>query len=403
MNQDNQMPIKVPGILNHLAAGSLLIGLGQGAQFALLPLIVEMTAISPAVIGGIVGAGTLVGLIGALFWGRLADRTGYRRAAVWAVTVYALAQALMFLMLCGAERDWLAAGGILTVITVARLAHGFAVAGVQPILQGWCGVLTDAAGRLKGLAKLSAALNLGRLIGPLTATSAVLSPLLPFGLVALLALLVVALIVRLPDPASPPSPSENAMRWSLFPDRAMVSSLLMTLALGQIYATLGLYLQARDGMTAEAAASAMGLSLSLAALAALGVQTVILPRLTLRPHSVRIGQVAALVMGFGCLTPFWLQGVIGATLGACLISVGATLLAAMIATRVSLNAAAGRHGQAAGRQSAAQSLGYAAGAGVSGILFQTVPDAPLLAAAACAGVLLILESVPSGSKMRRGA
>lgn len=390
MEKDNPGSMKAAKILNRLAAGSLLIGLGQGAQFALLPLIVAMTGLSPALLGGIVGGGTLVGLLGALVWGRIADRRGYRRVAVWAVAVYAIAQALMLLALFGATRDWLTAGGLAAVIAVVRLAHGFSVAGIQPVLQGWCGVLTDAAGRLAGLAKLSAALSLGRLVGPLLATAGALSPLLPFGLVALFALPILALIARLPDPAPPPSVTTGRLRL----DRALASGFLMTLALGQIYATLGLYLQARDGLTAVAAASAMGLSLSLAALAALGVQGLVLPRLALTPGSARPGQMAAFALGLGCLTPLWLRGAMGAALGASLISLGATVLAAMTAARVSLRAAPGQHGRAAGGQSAAQNLGYAAGAAAGGLLFQSAPAAPLLAAASCAAVLLILESMP---------
>lgn len=388
--------MKAAAILNRLAAGSLLIGLGQGAQFALLPLIVAMTGLSPALLGGIVGGGTLVGLLGALLWGRMADRQGYRRVAVWAVAVYAAAQALMLLALFGAQQDWLTAAGVAAWIAVVRLAHGFSVAGIQPVLQGWCGVLTDAAGRLAGLAKLSAALSLGRLVGPLLATAAILSPLLPFGLVALLALPILAVIIRLPDPVV--TPALPAERRRLRPDRALAVGFLMTLALGQIYATLGLYLQARDGLTAEAAAGGMGLSLSLAALAALGLQTLVLPRLALTPRLTRPGQIAAIALGLGCLVPLWLRGIIGAALGASLISLGATMLAAITATRVSLGAGPGQHGRAAGGQSAAQNLGYAAGAAAGGVLFQIAPAAPLLAAAACAAALLLLESLPAAAK-----
>lgn len=388
--------MKAAAILNRLAAGSLLIGLGQGAQFALLPLIVAMTGLSPALLGGIVGGGTLVGLLGALLWGRMADRQGYRRVAVWAVAVYAAAQALMLLALFGAQQDWLTAAGVAAWIAIVRLAHGFSVAGIQPVLQGWCGVLTDAAGRLAGLAKLSAALSLGRLVGPLLATAAILSPLLPFGLVALLALPILTVIIRLPDPVV--APALPAERRRLRPDRALAVGFLMTLALGQIYATLGLYLQARDGLTAEAAAAGMGLSLSLAALAALGLQTLVLPRLALTPRLTRPGQIAAIALGLGCLVPLWLRGIIGAALGASLISLGATMLAAITATRVSLGAGPGQHGRAAGGQSAAQNLGYAAGAAAGGALFQIAPAAPLLAAAACAAALLLLESLPAATK-----
>ncbi|GFZ94393.1 hypothetical protein GCM10011497_25710 [Elstera cyanobacteriorum] len=388
--------MKVAAILNRLAAGSLLIGLGQGAQFALLPLIVAMTGLSPALLGGIVGGGTLVGLLGALLWGRMADRQGYRRVAVWAVAVYAAAQALMLLALFGAQQDWLTAAGVAAWIAVVRLAHGFSVAGIQPVLQGWCGVLTDAAGRFAGLAKLSAALSLGRLVGPLLATAAILSPLLPFGLVALLALPILAVIIRLPDPVV--TPALPAERRRLRPDRALAVGFLMTLALGQIYATLGLYLQARDGLTAEAAAGGMGLSLSLAALAALGLQTLVLPRLALTPRLTRPGQIAAIALGLGCLVPLWLRGIVGAALGASLISLGATLLAAITATRVSLGAGPGQHGRVAGGQSAAQNLGYAAGAAAGGVLFQIAPAAPLIAAAACAVALLLLESLPAAAK-----
>lgn len=391
--------MKAAAILNCLAAGSLLIGLGQGAQFALLPLIVAMTGLSPALLGGIVGGGTLVGLLGALAWGRIADRRGYRRTAVWAVAVYAIAQVLMLLVLYGATQDGLSVGAMTALIVAVRLAHGFSVAGIHPVLQGWCGVLTDAAGRLAGLAKLSAALSLGRLVGPLLATTAILSPLVPFGLVALLALPILAVIIRLPDPVM--IPTRPAERYRLRPDRALAVGFLMTLALGQIYATLGLYLQARDGLTAEAAAAGMGVSLSLAALAALGLQTLVLPRLTLTPGGGRLGQIAAIALGLGCLVPLGLPGIAGAALGASLISLGATVLAAITATRVSLRAAPGQHGRAAGGQSAAQNLGYAAGATVGGLLFQTFPAAPLLAAAACTAVLLILESLPRPADERR--
>jgi len=408
MENETQGAINLPKILYHLAAGSLLVGLGQGAQFALLPLVVGLTRLSPATIGAIVGLSTLMGILGALLWGRIADSYGPKRAALWAMAVYGLAQIGLLLSLIAARDEVLAGAGLAGAILAGRLLHGLSVAGIHPVLQSWASRLTGAADRLRGLARLSAGLNIGRLIGPTLAAAAIWHPLLPFILIAFLAfpgLLVLAAlpsvnVIPVASPAAPLACRPRRFDWS------PVSGFLLTLMVGQIYGILGLYLQAAASLSDGEATAVMGGILSAAALAGLGVQILVIPRLKLdekRHHGVIAAFASILIVILGALAPILADGIGGGIVSACLLSVGATLLAALMTARVSLRAALGRLGRAAGRQSAAQTAGYAAGAALGGVLFQLLATAPFWCAAVVGLFLLASEHMDQRGNLEDAA
>jgi MFS family permease len=175
---------------------------------------------------------------------------------------------------------------------------------------------------------------------------------------------------------------------------------------GQIYGILGLYLQAAASLSDGEATAVMGGILSAAALAGLGVQILVIPRLKLdekRHHGVIAAFASILIVILGALAPILADGIGGGIVSACLLSVGATLLAALMTARVSLRAALGRLGRAAGRQSAAQTAGYAAGAALGGFLFQLLPTAPFWCAAVVGLFLLASEHMDQRGNLEDAA
>jgi predicted MFS family arabinose efflux permease len=310
--------------------------------------------------------------------------------------------------LIAARDEVLAGAGLAGAILAGRLLHGLSVAGIHPVLQSWASRLTGAADRLRGLARLSAGLNIGRLIGPALAAAAIWHPLLPFILIAFLALPGLLVLAALPSvkavpidsPAAPLACRPRGFDWS------PVSGFLLTLMVGQIYGILGLYLQAVASLSDGDATAVMGGILSAAALAGLGVQILIIPRLNLdakRHHGPIAAFSSIFIVILGALAPILAEGIGGGIVSACLLSVGATLLAALMTARVSLRAALGRLGRAAGRQSAAQTAGYAAGAALGGFLFQLLPTAPFWCAAVVGLFLLASEHMDQRGDLKDAA
>ncbi len=102
-----------------------------------LPAIVTAWAVKPQDIGIIISAGFAGQLVGAFFFGWLAERIGRLRAIVATVLVYGI-----FSFCCGASWNYLS-------LVVFRVIQGFGLGGEVPIAASYINEITKAKGRGK--------------------------------------------------------------------------------------------------------------------------------------------------------------------------------------------------------------------------------------------------------------
>ncbi|WP_415837438.1 MFS transporter, partial [Parendozoicomonas haliclonae] len=145
----------------------ILQGAGQTALLVCLPLLSQTTGISYSMLTMALSVGMVMVFFAAPFWGDKSDRIGRKtviRAGLIAMVVgYVLLAAAILL----AQKGVITSEGALGIIVVSRLVYGAFVGGLYPTVQA---AVMDQASKEHGaraLGSLSAAMNIGRLVGPL--------------------------------------------------------------------------------------------------------------------------------------------------------------------------------------------------------------------------------------------
>jgi Major Facilitator Superfamily len=152
------------------------IGFNQTAFIALVPLIATATGLQTGEIGLTAGLGAVAFVASAPLCGMLGARIGARRALYWLGLVLLLAQLIFLALMVVGPLPYVPALGLLVV---SRLVYGAASAGIMPIAQAWISGLLPQKERTVALARLSAGLSIGRILGSAAAVTASVMPLLP--------------------------------------------------------------------------------------------------------------------------------------------------------------------------------------------------------------------------------
>ncbi|SFI07992.1 Predicted arabinose efflux permease, MFS family [Bosea sp. OK403] len=361
--------------VTRLSLMAATVGFGQSALLALVPIISGATGLDAPAIGAIGFLGALAFLAAAPVWGCREDGLRSRfRLLAW--------------LMVGAQLTFLgvlSAGPMPAMLAFAllagsRIAYSAAAAGVMPQAQAAIVRMSSPEKRHAALARLSAGLSVGRVVGPLVTLPGA-AGLLPA--LAVMTVMPLALLAG-PDIAPAEQRAERVpRRWDVA--RAVLPLLgvgfALTLGLGQIQITLGLFLQARFGLDAHAAARWSGVTFMLVAMAMIVVQLVLVPRLRggLR-RSLRIGLV---VFALGSAGAGFAPSVIVVMLGAMIAGGGIALATPAYTAWLVGRIAPREQAAAAGWLASVHVLGQGAGALSGGLAFALSPLAPFLI---CAGL-----------------
>ncbi len=276
------------------------------------------------------------------------------------------------------------------LLVVSRIVYSAAAAGVMPHAQAAVVRMSVPEKRPAALARLSAGLGVGRVLGPLVTLGGA-AGLVP----ALIAMTAMPLALLAAPNIAPAGQGERRAPWRDLARAALpllAVGFALTLGFGQIQMTLGLFLQARFGLDVYAAARWGGVTYALVAIGMIAVQVVLVPRLICGlAGNLRIGLAAfalgSVGMGFA---PSAAVVVLGAVIAGAGVALATPAYTAWLVDRV----APGQQAVAAGWLASLHVLGQGVGALTGGFAFSLSPLAPfLLCAALGIAAMLALSAI----------
>ncbi len=375
-------------ISSRLSIAVSTIGFNQTAFIALVPLIATATGLQTGEIGLTAGLGAVAFVVSAPLCGMLGTRIGARRALYWLGLVLLLAQLIFLVLMMTGPLPYVMALGLLVM---SRFVYGAASAGIMPIAQAWISGLLPQKERTVALARLSAGLSIGRILGSAAAVTASVTPLLPLMLLVAspLSLLLVPAANDTVGKADPRSDSRAYL--SPFDGRMLPFlglGFLVTMSFGHVQMILGPLLQLRLAIGPVEATAASGITLIVVALAMIATQILVIPRLRLGNRSCVILGTVLLAAGvlLVAATPLAYASLSGLVMGGVGMAIATPNYLGWLTGRMEQ----GEQGAAAGWLASAHVLGQGAGAISGGYFFTVSAQAPLFASATLAATAALL-------------
>ena len=365
-----------------LCAG--LLGIGQNGLLVMLPQLVTMTGLSLSVWAGLLMFGSMLFLPASPWWGRQSERHGCKSVMLASLSGYLASFFVMALVVWAMANGMLNAAWGLAGLILSRTLYGLTVSGLVPAAQTWAIQRAGLEKRMAALATISSGLSCGRLLGPpLAALMLSVNPVAPLWLMAMAPFIALLMVLReVADPPLPPV-AQQATRLQA----SMLPYLMLALLLAALVSLMQLGLSPHlspllDGNAAQISHH-VALLLSLAALATLAAQFLVVRPQHFRPMTLLCLAAVLMVVGLGvmCLADMALfyVGIVITSLGAAMATPGYQLL---LNDRLTT-------GKGAGVIATSHTLGY----GVSALLVPLVTRAfgeTFLIVAAWAMALLFL-------------
>ncbi|CAM6418930.1 MFS transporter [Enterobacter cloacae] len=365
-----------------LCAG--LLGIGQNGLLVMLPQLVTMTGLSFSVWAGLLMFGSMLFLPASPWWGRQSERHGCKSVMLASLSGYLASFFVMALVVWAMANGMLNAAWGLAGLILSRTLYGLTVSGLVPAAQTWAIQRAGLEKRMAALATISSGLSCGRLLGPpLAALMLSVNPVAPLWLMVMAPFIALLLVLReVADPPLPPV-AQQATRLQV----SMLPYLMLALLLAALVSLMQLGLSPHlspllDGNAAQISHH-VALLLSLAALATLAAQFLVVRPQHFRPMTLLCLAAVLMVVGLGvmCLADVALfyVGIVITSLGAAMATPGYQLL---LNDRLTT-------GKGAGVIATSHTLGY----GVSALLVPLVTRAfgeTFLIVAAWAMALLFL-------------
>jgi MFS family permease len=362
-------------------AGVFAHGMGQTIVMTTLPALGREIHLPEIAIGAIISASSLVFFITSRIWGRVSDRWGRKPVilvGLWGYTVGTLLFAGWFGF---GMAGWLTGTVLYALIIGTRMAQAMLMSGTSPGTAAYVADITTPVTRAAGMGRLSAASNIGSILGPaIGGTLAVLSLLAPLVFAAFATAGAALLIQRwLRDEIELPGASQRAGKLSLF-DRRYLPYLALGLAVfvgfSIVQQTLSFRIQDTLHLDARTTARTFGYTMMISAAASLFAQALIVQRLKPTPMVLLRSGMPLLLLAFTLLIfaaslPLFCvaMGLMGLGMGLC----GPGFTAA-----TSLAVSAREQGAAAGIATAIPALGFIIGPVAGSGLYQLHPHWPYI-------------------------
>ncbi|MGH8447280.1 MAG: MFS transporter [Solimonas sp.] len=353
-----------PGIPRNVAICLIVVpmvhGIGQSLVFAILPAVARDSGISANGVGLIYMLPAIAWSLITAWWGHRCDH--WDRKPILLLSVLGFAASLLIFggAAAGAYAGWYGAGTLWVLILLSRLLYSALSSGALPAAQAYVIDRTPAARRAVSIGRLTASWNFGTLLGPgvigLLATFGLLTPLFA---TAGFALLVWVAVARTLPSQRPRHRDQRLPRLRLADPRirgVLLIGLCGSIAQATLLQTLAYYFMDRLGTSTADTPRLVGIALMLAAIATLFSQTVLVPRLAMKPWRL---ETAGIVVSFCAFVGLGLgANAVGVWLATLVCGLGYGLLRPGNITRASLAVQPHEQGAVAGLNGALWSAGY---------------------------------------------
>lgn len=371
-------------------AGVFAHGMGQTIVMAILPSLGREIHLGEFAIGAIISASSLVFFISSRIWGRVSDRWGRKPVILVGLWGYAVGT-LVFAALFAAGMEGLLAGALLYGLIIGtRMGQSVLMSATAPGTAALVADTTTPMTRAAGMGRLSAASNIGSIMGPAVAgTLAAFSLLAPLIFAAVASAACAVLIHRHLEHRGPLHPHIRGES----PMRLLDRRYLPYLALGMVVftgfsvvqQTIAFRLQDTLLLDTRQTARTVGFIMIISAVASLFAQTVLVQRLKIQPMVLLRAGLPLLLASFlllifaGSLPLF--------AISMALMGLGMGLCGPGFAAAISLAVSAREQGAAAGIATAVPALGFILGPLAGTALYQLDPHYPY--------VLTVLITLPA--------
>ncbi|MFT5482611.1 MAG: DHA1 family multidrug resistance protein-like MFS transporter [Halieaceae bacterium] len=399
--------------LTPLYISMLFMGMGHSIVFAVMPMLGRELHLDELVVN-IPALGwswqpremaiTILSALSALtfffaspWWGQRSDRVGRKRTMLQGMSGY-FAGALLFCLLAWAGLSGMVAGFTLFGLMIAmRTAHVFIMAAVQPAATAYVVDTTTPGTRIKQMSRITAANQLGAMLGPALAWFTAISFLAPLILQASLVGFGALLLWRkLPD-INPPR-EELAKHLALkFTDHRFRNFLLLNLLiftlLGMVQQTMGFYFQDLLEIGRVEAAQRYSIAMICSALASLTIQLAIVQHLKSSPIKLIKAGLPLCLMGFVVLA--MAEEATMLYVGMAIVGFGTGMAGPGVGVSATFQVESHEQGGLAGLLASFAGLGFVVGPLLGGFLYRFDMSYPTLFAA-----ILMIPVIISSWRLR---
>lgn len=311
MNQSQPPVVSRHQQLSVLAKPTLLlcaasIGFAQTVLFAILAPLGREIGLLEVQIGAIISCSSLTLFLVSPIWGRTSDVWGRKKVLLIGLFGYSLGTLIFAGVFQVALLGYIAPLIALLLLIVTRVANATVMAAVSPSAGAYMADITSVQERVKGMGALGAATNIGSILGPavggLLASISLLTPLY-FSVIITLVVATLALFA-LPTLQQPSREHKQAkLKYTdprIFPIVGVGVLLFMGFAIVQ--QTIAFRFQDVFALTGTQTAKLVGMSLMISAAAALTVQLLVIPRLSVRPFILLRVSMPLMVVAFAILS-----------------------------------------------------------------------------------------------------
>lgn len=346
-----------------LLLASATMGFAQTVLFAILAPLGREVGLVEVQIGAIISASSLTLFLVSPFWGRASDVWGRRRILLIGLFGYSVGTILFAGVFQMALLGYLVPITALVLLIATRVANATVMAAVSPSANAYMADITTAADRIKGMGAIGAAGNIGSILGPaiggLLAGISLLTPLY-FSVLLTLAAAVLTLYALPELPKATVTIKQPRLKYTdprIFP--LVVAGVLLFLGFAIVQQTIAFRFQDELGLSGTETAKIVGFSLMFSAAAALFVQLLVIPRLSVRPFvllriSMPIMMVAFAIMAMGETQSMYI-------LSMCILGLGMGLAGPGFMAGASVAVSPEEQGAVAGVAGSCPPLGFAVG------------------------------------------
>ncbi|WP_101760402.1 MFS transporter [Oceanicoccus sp. KOV_DT_Chl] len=387
-----QTPVKVSQKqLFALYFAIMATGMGQTVVFAVIPMLGRELALDQLVVNlpffgafalkelaitSLTSIASLTFFIAAPYWGRRSDRVGRKPIIIIGLLGYTLGT-LAFNGSAQLGLNGVLAGfGLYLMLMVTRILLVLVMSATHPAASAYMIDVTSLQKRTKGMGKMSAASQIGTMVGPALGTLVAISYLAPLYLQAFLTFVAAILVWRLlPDSGLDISKRRELPRLRYFDKRYRVYlgiGLVLYTMMGMVQQTLGFYFQDVLQLESKQAVQQFALAMVVCSSAMLFSQLVIVQRWNVHPMRLfRVGLplvIAGYLLLANTAALFWLMvgmGLFGMGMG--MASPGYNVTATMTVNH-------DEQGALAGLSASAPGMGYVIGPLLGGFIYSIEPS-----------------------------